>query len=103
MHLLLTPTLYRLLTYKTDPQRTRLIGIVLSVLFTVIMVTHMVMDEFLLHATSFGLGVYLLAAQSLRIIRQIPNPEVRDTLRNMAIFGLSTFPPVNSRSEAVLR
>jgi dihydroceramidase len=92
MHLLLTPLLYRLLTYKADQQRIRLIGIVLSIIFTTVMVIHMVMDEFLLHATSFGLGVYLLATRALGIIRQIPQPKVRESLRSIALFGVGKSP-----------
>ncbi|KAL7930228.1 ceramidase [Trichoderma chlorosporum] len=91
MHMLLTPLLFRLLSFKASPQRTRLLGIVLSTIFVVVMVTHMVMDEFLLHATSFGLGVYLLATYSLKKIQQIVEPRNKATLRNMALFGCANF------------
>lgn len=88
MHLLTTPLIYRLLTFKTDPQRTKLIGLGLSALFTIVMVTHMVMDEFLLHATTFGLGVYIIASRGLKIIpEQVPDPNYRKALRNTAILG----------------
>lgn len=89
MHLLTTPLIYRLLTFKADPQRTRLIGLVLSVLFTIVMVTHMVMDEFLLHASTFGLGVYLIGHYVLKIIpSQVPDPRIRKTVRDITLLGL---------------
>lgn len=87
MHLLLTPLLFRLLSFNASPQKTRLLGALLSTIFVIVMVVHMVMDEFLLHATSFGFGVYLLATHSLKVIKQLPDPHMRSTLRNMAIFG----------------
>ncbi|KAF3074711.1 Alkaline ceramidase 3 [Trichoderma lentiforme] len=87
MHMLLTPLLYRLLSFKASPQRTRLLGAALSTIFVIVMVIHMVMDEFLLHATSFGLGVYLLATYSLKTIQQIADPQIKATLRSMALFG----------------
>lgn len=85
--MLLTPLLFRLLSFKASPQRTRLLGAALSIIFVAVMVIHMVMDEFLLHATSFGLGVYLLATYSLKTIQQIADPQIKATLRNMALFG----------------
>ncbi|KAH8894143.1 alkaline phytoceramidase [Thozetella sp. PMI_491] len=91
MHLLLTPLLYRLLTHKADQQRIRLVGIVLSIIFTTVMVIHMALDEFLLHATSFGLGIYLLTTRTLSIIRQIPQPRVKGSLRSIALFGVANF------------
>ncbi|KAJ5580072.1 uncharacterized protein N7459_006057 [Penicillium hispanicum] len=92
MHLLTTPLLYRILTFQASPQRTRLVGIVLLTLFTIVMVVHMVMDEFLLHAVSFGLAVYLIATRTLNIIpQQVPDPAVRKPLRNIAFFGCFCF------------
>ncbi|KAL2810883.1 alkaline phytoceramidase [Aspergillus granulosus] len=92
MHLLTTPLLYRLLTFKASPQRTRLIGSILLVEFAVVMVVHMVMDEFLLHAVTFGLGVYLIATRALKIIpMQISNPSIRKNVRNIALFGCFCF------------
>lgn len=94
MHLLTTPVIYRILTFHASPDRTRLIGIVLTVLFTVVMVTHMVMDEFLLHATSFGLGVYIIATRVLKMIKeQVPDARVRNSLRKIARFGVCTCSP----------
>ncbi|CAI7630110.1 unnamed protein product [Penicillium glandicola] len=56
------------------------------------MVTHMVMDEFLLHATTFGLAVYLIATRMLKIIpTQVPDPTIRRTLRNLTLFGCFCF------------
>ncbi|KAJ5772978.1 alkaline phytoceramidase [Penicillium paradoxum] len=92
MHLLTTPLLYRILTFQASPQRTKIVGIVLSTLFTIVMVTHMVMDEFLLHATTFGLAVYLIATRMLKIIPdQVPDPKIRRTLRNLTFFGCFSF------------
>ncbi len=92
MHLLTTPVIYRILTFQASPQRTRLVGIILTVLFTVVMVTHMVMDEFLLHATSFGLGVYIIATRVLKLIKeQVPDPHVRNRVRKIARFGVCKF------------
>ncbi|KAJ4309312.1 hypothetical protein N0V84_011570 [Fusarium piperis] len=52
------------------------------------MVTHMVMDEFLLHASTFGLGVYIIASHNLKLIpQQVPDPEIRRTVRNVALVG----------------
>lgn len=88
MHLLTTPLLYRVMTYKRDAAYTRRVGIILSALFTIVIATHMVMDEFLLHATSFGLSVYLLAAGSLKIISQGTDSNTNRILRNLVLFGL---------------
>lgn len=88
MHLLTTPLLYRILSFQASPERTRLIGIILSTLFTIVMVVHMVMDEFLLHAASFGLAIYLIATRILKIIPgQVPDPKLRKNLRYLSIFG----------------
>lgn len=38
--------------------------VVLAIEFTTVMVIHMVMDEFLLHAVTFGIGVYVIATRS---------------------------------------
>lgn len=90
MHLLTTPIVYRLLTFKASPQRTNLIGTILLVLFTTVMVTHMAMDEFLLHATFFGLSIYVIATRTLKIIsQQVPDPAIKKTLRNISILGMS--------------
>ncbi|KAM0255377.1 hypothetical protein ACHAQJ_005819 [Trichoderma viride] len=89
MHLLTTPIVYRLLTFKASPQRTKVVGIILFILFTVVMVTHMVMDEFLLHATAFGLSVYVIASRILKIIpQQVPDPVIEKRLRNISVLGL---------------
>lgn len=88
MHLLTTPLLYRILTFQSTPRRTKLVGVILSILFTVVMVVHMVMDEFLLHAVTFGLGVYLIATRTLKIIpRQIPDLGIRGNVQGVAVFG----------------
>ncbi|KAJ5165950.1 hypothetical protein N7492_006246 [Penicillium capsulatum] len=92
MHLLTTPLLYRILTFKASPQRTKIIGIALLASFTVVMVVHMVMDEFLLHAVSFGLGVYMIAARTLKIVaQQVPEPNLQKKIRHIAIFGSFCF------------
>lgn len=89
MHLLTTPLVYRLLTFNATPEKTRLVGIVLTILFTVVMVTHMVMDEFLLHATTFALAIYVIVTRSRRIIpHQCPDPKVRKSIQNVSTFGL---------------
>ncbi|EWY95174.1 hypothetical protein FOYG_04291 [Fusarium oxysporum NRRL 32931] len=92
MHLLTTPLIYRLLSFKASPQKTRIVGTVLSILFTIVMVTHMVMDEFVLHATTFGLGIYVIATRVLKIIpQQVKDPIIRKKFQNMAILGLGFF------------
>ncbi|KAL6879577.1 ceramidase [Trichoderma longibrachiatum] len=92
MHLLTTPMVYRLLTLKSSPQRTKTVALLLTVLFTVVMVTHMVMDEFLLHATTFGLAVYIIATRTLKLIsQQVPDERIRKNLRNIALFGCFNF------------
>ncbi|CAI6073397.1 unnamed protein product [Clonostachys chloroleuca] len=92
MHLLTTPLVYRLLTFNATPEKTRLVGIVLTILFTVVMVTHMVMDEFLLHATTFALAIYVIVTRSRRIIpQQCPDPKVRKSIQNVSTFGLVCF------------
>ncbi|KAM0563074.1 hypothetical protein ACHAPJ_001920 [Fusarium lateritium] len=56
------------------------------------MVTHMVMDEFLLHATTFGLGIYVIATRVLRIIpQQVRDPVTRKKFQNIATLGLASF------------
>ncbi|CAM1502366.1 Fc.00g043500.m01.CDS01 [Cosmosporella sp. VM-42] len=56
------------------------------------MVTHMVMDEFLLHASAFGLGIYVIVTRMLSIIpQQVPDPFIRKTVRNIAVLGCSCF------------
>jgi dihydroceramidase len=92
MHLLTTPLIYRLLSFKASPQKTRIVGTVLTILFTVVMVTHMVMDEFILHATTFGLGVYIIATRVLRIIpEQVKDPVIKKNLQNVATLGLCKY------------
>ena len=88
MHLLTTPLLYRILSFQASPERTRMVGIILTLLFTIVMVVHMVMDEFLLHAVTFGMAVYLIATRTLKIIpRQIPDPTTRKNVQSVALFG----------------
>lgn len=88
MHLLTTPLLYRLLTFQASPQYTRIVGVVLVLEFTTVMVIHMVMDEFLLHAVAFGIGVYLIATRTLKLISlRISDPFARRNVRNIALFG----------------
>ncbi|QPC69515.1 hypothetical protein HYE68_000267 [Fusarium pseudograminearum] len=92
MHLLTTPLLYRLLSYDASPQRTKVVGLVLSMLFTTVMITHVVLDEFLLHAISFGLRVLIIARRSLQIISQRTlELDTRRDLRNISIAGISFF------------
>ena len=94
MHLLTTPLMYRLLTFQASPLRTKVVGSVLGVLFTTVMVTHMVMDEFLLHATTFGLGIYVIASRVLRLIpKRFEDPKTQKTLRTLARLGLGESRP----------
>ncbi|KAJ6087470.1 hypothetical protein N7467_006384 [Penicillium canescens] len=92
MHLLTTPLLYRILAFKASPQRTTIVGLILLTLFTLVMVIHIVMDEFILHAVSFGIAVYLIATESLKIIaQQVPDLLIRKKIRNIAFFGSFSF------------
>ncbi|KAI8686424.1 hypothetical protein NCS55_00318100 [Fusarium keratoplasticum] len=92
MHLLTTPLVYRLLTFQASPRRTISIGLVLSSLFTLVMITHIVLDEFVLHAVTFASGVLIVANRVLKIISQhIPDPHVRSSLRNVSLFGCFCF------------
>ncbi|UPK97523.1 hypothetical protein LCI18_008458 [Fusarium solani-melongenae] len=92
MHLLTTPLVYRLLTFKASPQRTMLIGTVLSSLFTLVMVTHILLDEFILHAVTFASGVLIVASQSPKIVSQhVHDPHIRQSLRNISLFGSGCF------------
>jgi dihydroceramidase len=92
MHLLVTPLLYRIFTIQTSPQNTKLIGILFLTEFTVVMVVHMVMNEFLLHAVAFGLGVLLIATQTIKLVSQrVPDPFTRKKFRNIGLFGVCTF------------
>ncbi|PWY75519.1 alkaline phytoceramidase [Aspergillus heteromorphus CBS 117.55] len=92
MHLLTTPLLYRILTFQASPQFTKIARIVLSLLFTIVMVVHMVMDEFLLHAVSFGTAVLLITIRTLKIIPgQISDVSTRKTIQNVASFGVASF------------
>ncbi|PHH77560.1 hypothetical protein CDD80_492 [Ophiocordyceps camponoti-rufipedis] len=88
MHLLATPILYRLLTLGAGPYYTRVVRVALLVLFIIVMTTHMLMDEFLLHATTFGLAVYLIASRIWQIIPQrVPDPQIRKKLQTLTKFG----------------
>ncbi|RHZ65517.1 ceramidase [Aspergillus thermomutatus] len=92
MHLLTTPLVYRIFTIQTSPQHTRLIGILLLIEFTVVMVVHMVMDEFILHAVAFGLSVLLIATRTIKLVsRRIPDPLTRKNIRNIGLFGCCSF------------
>ncbi|GCB27680.1 alkaline ceramidase YPC1 [Aspergillus awamori] len=92
MHLLTTPLLYRILSFQATPQYTKTVGIILSVLFTIVMVVHMVMDEFLLHAVTFGAAVCLITTRTLKIIpREIPDVEARKRIQSVALFGCASF------------
>lgn len=73
MHFLTTPLLYRLLTFQASPRYTRIVDVVLAIEFTTVMVIHMVMDEFLLHAVTFGIGVYVIATRSYSEIDFLEN------------------------------
>ena len=89
MHLLTTPLLYRILTFKASPEKTRLVGIVLSVLFVTVMFFHMVLNEFLLHAITFGIAVLTIAVRTSKLLgQQVPDPYMRKKLRNVSIFGI---------------
>lgn len=88
MHLLTTPLVHRVLTFKASPRHAKLIGMLLLILFTIVMITHMVMDEFLLHASTFAMAVYVIATRTLKIIQQQhTDPPIKDKLRKIAIFG----------------
>lgn len=100
MHLLITPLIYRLLAFQASPRYTKLLGVVLCVLFTTVIITHMVLDEFLLHASTFGLGVFLIQTRTLKIVGQISSPAVSRVLRNVAILGVCKFS--GSESQALL-
>ncbi|KAL2817679.1 ceramidase [Aspergillus cavernicola] len=92
MHLLTTPLLYRILTFQKSPQHTKLVGSILFTIFTIVMVVHMVMDEFLLHAVSFGAAVLLITTKTMKTIpRQIPDLAIRANVRLISQFGLFSF------------
>lgn len=88
MHLLTTPLVYRVLTFNTSPQQTKLVGAIILILFTITMVTHMVMDEFILHAITFGLSVVIITVRITQLIpQQFSDPVVRKTLQSTARLG----------------
>ncbi|RAL16178.1 ceramidase [Aspergillus homomorphus CBS 101889] len=92
MHMLTTPLVYRVLTFQVSPQWRRVIGIALSVEFATVMIVHMAMDEFLLHAVTFGAGALLIARRTMQIIsRQIPDPLIKKKTRNIGRFGIFCF------------
>ncbi|PWY80788.1 hypothetical protein BO94DRAFT_587532 [Aspergillus sclerotioniger CBS 115572] len=92
MHLLTTPLLYRILTFQSTPQRKKTTGVVLFTLFTIVMVVHMLMDEFVLHAVSFGSAVLVITVKTLRIIRvEIKDERVRGKVGRVALFGVGSF------------
>lgn len=92
MHLLSTPLLHRVLTFNKSERYTKTAGVVLFVLFTVVMAAHMLMDEFLLHATTFGFAVYMIATGVMKLIpQQVPDPQTRSNIKKIARFGTSTF------------
>ncbi|EQK99827.1 arylsulfatase [Ophiocordyceps sinensis CO18] len=56
------------------------------------MLTHIIMDEFLLHASTFALAVYLIVSRVLRLISQhVPDALARKRLRRITFFGFSNF------------
>ncbi|KAJ5895104.1 hypothetical protein N7495_006795 [Penicillium taxi] len=92
MHLLTTPLLFRVLTYKATPQHTKIVGSILLTMFTIVMVTHMVMDEFLLHAVTFGLAALLITTRTTSLIsHEIPDPTIKKKFRIIANVGLFSF------------
>ncbi|KAJ5759227.1 alkaline phytoceramidase [Penicillium odoratum] len=92
MHLLTTPLLYRILTFQASPYRTKITGAILLTLFTIVMVVHMVMDEFIVHAVSFGLAVYLIARYTIKMIpEQIPDPFLRKKIQRFSFLGCFSF------------
>ncbi|KAJ5671717.1 hypothetical protein N7507_000844 [Penicillium longicatenatum] len=92
MHLLTTPLLYRILTFQASPQRTKITGAILLSMFTIVMVVHMVMDEFVVHAASFGLAVWLIARYTIKMIpEQIPDLFLRKKIQRFSFFGCFCF------------
>ncbi|OAA39444.1 Ceramidase [Metarhizium rileyi] len=92
MHLLTTPLLYRILTFNKSARFTRAAGVSLSALLAVLMAVHMLMDEFLLHATAFGFAVYMIATRVTRLIPlQVPDPQVRRKIERIARLGTVSF------------
>ncbi|KHN96520.1 Ceramidase [Metarhizium album ARSEF 1941] len=92
MHLLTTPLLYRILTLNRSERYTKTAGVVLLALFTIVMATHMLMDEFLLHATTFGFAVYMIATRVAGLIsQQVPDPRIRTNVEKVARFGTLSF------------
>jgi dihydroceramidase len=90
MHLLTTPLLFRVLTFNKSRQYTRMVAVVLSILFAVVMATHMLMDEFILHAGAFGLAIYLIASRVMKLIpERVPDPQVRANVKRISRFGTS--------------
>ena len=89
MHLLTTPLLYRILSFKASPQTANLLAVGLSVMFATVMVVHMVMDEFLLHAVTFGLQVALIVYYTTKMIPEsVPEPVAQWRLKVVARFGV---------------
>lgn len=63
-------------------------GLALLTIFTAVMLTHIIMDEFLLHASTFALAVYLIVSRVLRLISQhVPDALARKRLRRITLFG----------------
>ncbi|KAF7716557.1 Uncharacterized protein PECH_004358 [Penicillium ucsense] len=92
MHLLTTPLLYRILTFQASSKKTRIVGIVLSVLFVTVMFFHMVLNEFLLHAVTFGTAVLTIAVRTSKITaQQVTDPYMKKKLRNISYFGIFCF------------
>ncbi|KAL4761350.1 ceramidase [Aspergillus foveolatus] len=92
MHLLTTPLLYRILTFQKTESYTHGVGFILSILFTIVMVIHMVMDEFLLHAVSFGAAVLLITIKTIKTIpQQIHDSDIRLNIKIVSRFGLICF------------
>lgn len=88
MHLLTTPLVYRLLSFNLNIQQTKILRVIIISLFAIVMITHMVMDEFLLHASTFGLQIYIIVTRIRKIIpQQVPDPAIRRRLRKSTMFG----------------
>lgn len=89
MHLTTAPLLHRVLTFGKSQRYANVLGAIMSVAWLVGFIIHATMDEFLLHAVSFAVSVYIIGIKTSRLLSErVRNPVYRAKAQGMARFGV---------------
>ncbi|KAJ9296498.1 hypothetical protein DTO271G3_5196 [Paecilomyces variotii] len=89
MHLTTAPLLHRVLTFGKSQRYTNVLGAIMSVAWLIGFIIHATMDEFLLHAVSFAVSVYIIGIKTSRLLSErVKNPVYRAKAQGMARFGV---------------